>query len=170
MTSSTIPQRDVGLQGHYAGIATRFGAFIVDFVVVATSFAIGGRVFEFVVTALRGHAFSLSDAPVFSRVAFVVWVFIYCAYPLAIAGRTVGLAAAGLRVVRRDGTDLDARHAVVRVLTFPLSFLAFGLGFFLILVDRESRALHDVIAGTVVVYDWDARAARLRLLSKRRAI
>jgi hypothetical protein len=33
-------------------------------------------------------------------------------------------------------------------------------------IGRERRALHDVIAGTTVVYDWDARAARWRLLSR----
>ena len=44
------------------------------------------------------------------------------------------------------------------MLAFPLSFLLFGLGFLLILVQRERRALHDLIAGTAVVYDWDARA------------
>ena len=27
-------------------------------------------------------------------------------------------------------------------------------------------ALHDVIAGTAVIYSWDARAARLRYLSR----
>jgi uncharacterized RDD family membrane protein YckC len=168
MTSSAIPQRDVGLQGHYAGIATRFAAFVIDVVVVATTFAVGGRVFEFVITALRGDRFSLSDAPRFSTVAFIVWALVYCTYPVAVSGRTVGLAAAGLRVVRRDGTDVEGRHALVRVVALPLSFLAFGLGFLLILVNRESRALHDLIAGTAVVYDWDARAARLRLLSKQR--
>jgi hypothetical protein len=49
---------------------------------------------------------------------------------------------------------------------FPLSFLLFGLGFLGILVQRERRALHDLIAGTAVVYSWDARAARLRFLAR----
>jgi AcrR family transcriptional regulator len=48
---------------------------------------------------------------------------------------------------------------------FPLSFLLFGLGFLGILVQREHRALHDLIAGSAVVYAWDARAARLRFLA-----
>ena len=32
---------------------------------------------------------------------------------------------------------------------------------------RGRRALHDVIAGTAVIYSWDARAARLRFLSRK---
>ena len=47
-----------------------------------------------------------------------------------------------------------------------LSFLLFCAGFLGILVQREHRALHDLIAGTAVVYAWDARAARLRFLAR----
>ena len=35
-----------------------------------------------------------------------------------------------------------------------------------ILLGDRRRALHDVIAGTAVIYSWDARAARLRFLSR----
>jgi len=42
-----------------------------------------------------------------------------------------------------------------------------GLGFVGILMGNRRRALHDVIAGTAVIYSWDARAARLRFLSRR---
>jgi hypothetical protein len=54
----------------------------------------------------------------------------------------------------------------VRSLTFPLGFLTVGLGFLGILVQREHRALYDLISGTAVVYAWDARAARLRFLAR----
>jgi hypothetical protein len=52
---------------------------------------------------------------------------------------------------------------------FPFSFLFFGLGLIGIAIGQEHRALHDVAAGSTVVYDWDARAARLRFLAKRTA-
>jgi uncharacterized RDD family membrane protein YckC len=47
-----------------------------------------------------------------------------------------------------------------------LSIVVFGLGFIGILVQRERRALHDLLAGTAVIYSWDARAARLRWLAR----
>jgi uncharacterized RDD family membrane protein YckC len=50
---------------------------------------------------------------------------------------------------------------------YPLSLLFFGFGSLLILFRRDRRALHDLIAGSAVVYAWDARAARLRFLAKR---
>jgi uncharacterized RDD family membrane protein YckC len=73
---------------------------------------------------------------------------------------------AGLHVVRADGSSLKARQGVIRALVFPLSFLLCGLGFLGILVQREHRALHDLIADTAVIYAWDARAARLRFLAR----
>jgi uncharacterized RDD family membrane protein YckC len=69
-------------------------------------------------------------------------------------------------VVRSDGSDVDGRHAALRVAAMPLSFLLFGLGLLLILVHPAQRALHDLIADTAVVYAWDARAARLRFLAR----
>jgi uncharacterized RDD family membrane protein YckC len=71
-----------------------------------------------------------------------------------------------LRAVRADGRDLHTGRAVLRVLAFPLSFLLFGFGFLLILLKRDRRALHDLVAGTAVVYAWDARAAHLRFLAR----
>jgi uncharacterized RDD family membrane protein YckC len=55
---------------------------------------------------------------------------------------------------------------VVRTLALPLSFPFLGLGFAGILQGDRRRALHDAIAGTAVIYSWDARAARLRFLSR----
>jgi uncharacterized RDD family membrane protein YckC len=50
----------------------------------------------------------------------------------------------------------------------PLTFLTLGIGFLPIVLGRHRRALHDLLAGTAVVYSWDARAARLRFLARRR--
>jgi uncharacterized RDD family membrane protein YckC len=167
VTSSHVASASgVGLEGHYAGIATRFGSFVVDLMVIVLLFALGGLVFEFILTVLLGERVRLSEAPLVSSIALGVWAFLYCAYPLATAGRTFGMAALGVRAVRVDGHALDPWHAVVRVVALPLSFLLFGLGFLLIVLRRDRRALHDLIAGTVVVYAWDARAARLRFLAK----
>jgi uncharacterized RDD family membrane protein YckC len=56
---------------------------------------------------------------------------------------------------------------VIRTLTLPFSIALVGLGLVGILVQRERRGLHDLLAGTAVVYGWDARAARLRWLAHR---
>ena len=62
------------------------------------------------------------------------------------------MALAGVQVVTDDGTGASGRRAVVRTLAFPLGFLFPGLGFAGILLGDRRRALHDVIAGTAVIY------------------
>jgi uncharacterized RDD family membrane protein YckC len=156
-----------GLQGHYAGIVTRAGSFALDLFFIVVGFALGGTVAEYVLSALLGTDVNLSDAPVVSVILLVLWAFLYMAYPLTVAGRTLAMAIVGIRAVRTDGHDLERRHAVIRVLALPLSFLLFCFGFLLIVLRRDRRALHDLIAGTAIVYAWDARAARLRFLQKR---
>ena len=99
-------------------------------------------------------------------IAYAVWVFVYFAYSWAASGRTAGMARFGVRVVTDDSTDASGRRAVVRTLALPLSFLFLGPGFAGILLGGRRRALHDVIAGTAVIYSWDAWAARLGFLSR----
>ena len=166
MSSVADPHRDVELQGTYAGIVTRLSGFAIDAAVVLAVFAVAGQGFDYLMTAVLGADVRLRDAPWLSGLALAAWAFFYCAYSLAAGGRTLGMAIVGLRAVNRDGGDLTAGQAVVRVLVTPLSFLVFFAGIWLILFRRDRRALHDVIAKTAVVYGWDARSARLRFLAK----
>lgn len=159
--------RSGDLEGTYAGFVTRFVSLAIDLLIIGLLFSLGGLVAEYVVSVLLREPVHLAESSIAARIALVVWAFTYMAYPLAAAGRTVGMAIVGVRAVRADGRDLDRRHAVVRVIALPLSFLLVGFGFVLILFRRDRRALHDLIASTAVVYAWDARAARLRFLLKR---
>jgi uncharacterized RDD family membrane protein YckC len=167
MITRASPERLVGLQGTYAGFMTRLGGCLIDIVVIFALFSLGGQILEYVASAVFGASFELADWPVVSGLALAGWAFFYCAYPLAVSGRTFGMAVVGVRAVRADGRELTTGRAVVRVLAFPLSFLLFGFGFLLVLLKRDRRALHDLVAGTAVVYGWDARAARLRFLARR---
>jgi uncharacterized RDD family membrane protein YckC len=156
-----------GLEGHYAGIVSRLGAFTIDVVVIAAVFSIAGTVVEYVLAVLMRHPMHLSDAGWFSNVALVVWAAVYYAYPQSVSGRTLGMAIVGLRAVRADGSELRARQAVLRTVCLPLSFLFLGIGFLLSVLRGDRRALHDLLGGSAVVYAWDARAARLRFLARR---
>ena len=167
MTMTVQHGLDAGLEGHYAGIVTRFVAFVIDVITIVVLFALGGLVLEYVLTVMLREPVQLSEARIVSIVALGVWAFLYFAHPLAVSGRTFGMAVVGVRVVRADGSDLGTRRAVVRVLALPLSFLLLCFGILLIALRADRRALHDLIAGSAVVYAWDARAARLRFLARR---
>jgi uncharacterized RDD family membrane protein YckC len=162
------PERDVGQQGHYAGAVTRLFSFLLDALFASIGFWILSWLFTLAINTVTGKEFDPTDYGLITAAAFVVWAFVYAAYPLAVGGRTLGMSIVGLSAVQADGAPIRPRQAVVRVLAFPLSFLVFGLGFIGILIQREHRALHDLIAGTAIVYAWNARAARLRFLAQRK--
>ncbi len=140
--------------------------FFFDVLAVIFLYVIFIQVVQFLVSILSGDTFKVSDLPVASWLILILWAIFYCAYPVAAGGRTFGMAVTGLRVVRPDGTPVGGRGALIRVLALPLSFLTLGVGFLLILLRRDGRALQDLIGGTAVVYGWDARAARLRFLAR----
>jgi uncharacterized RDD family membrane protein YckC len=164
--SPTTPAHSVGAQGHYAGSVSRFIAYAIDLAVSTGAFTLALAGVSYAVQIVSGKHVSWNRQDIAVTVIFVAWEFFYFGYSWAMSGRTLGMAVLGVRVVRADGKAIDPWRGVVRALVFPLSFLLFGLGFLGILVQREHRALHDLIAGTAVIYSWDARAARLRFLAR----
>jgi uncharacterized RDD family membrane protein YckC len=74
-------------------------------------------------------------------------------------GQTPGMGTMGLRLLREDGRRVRLGQALKRVATF---YVTFGLGSLLIPVTERRRALHDIVAGTVVVYDWGAHEREVR--------
>jgi uncharacterized RDD family membrane protein YckC len=154
------PQRAVALQGQYAGSVSRFLAFLVDQLLIALLFAAGAWLSVSALEVVVGRSVTVPSW--FVAVCYASWAFVYVAAQLAATGRTVGKALLGLMVVEAGGESLRVRDALVRTLVFPLSFLLFGVGFLLGLIRRDRRELHDLIAGTAVVYAWDASTAELR--------
>jgi uncharacterized RDD family membrane protein YckC len=153
-------------RGNYAGSVSRFLAYTVDLGVSTGLFTLALAATSFAVQVVTGHSVSWNRSDVVVAIIFAIWQFFYFGYSWAVSGKTFGMAVLGVRVVRADGNILDPWRGVVRSLVFPFSFVFFGAGFLGILVQREHRALHDLIAGSAVIYAWDARAARLRFLAR----
>jgi uncharacterized RDD family membrane protein YckC len=169
MTGTKNPEPEPKLTGHYAGPVTRLVSYVIDAFLVSALFSIVTAGLFWLIELVTGENYDASDAGgVLGGILFLVWIFLYFWGPMAAWGRTLGMAIMGLELVRRDGERAGAGRVAIRVITFPISFLLFGLGFIGILLGREHRALHDVFAGTTIVYAWDARAARLRFLASHR--
>jgi uncharacterized RDD family membrane protein YckC len=165
MTNHT-PAPSVTAQGNYAGSVSRGVAYAIDLFASTAVYTLALAAISYVVQIVTGKQVSWNRQDIVVVVTYVAWEFFYFGYSWAVSGRTFGMAVLGVRVVRADGAVAEPRRGVVRSLVFPLSILLLGLGFLGILVQRERRALHDLIAGTAVVYAWDARAARLRFLAR----
>lgn len=149
------------VSGNYAGAVTRLLAHWVDISVAGFLFVVGSAALDYILTAIIGIDGISDDAGPWRAAAAAVWFFVYWWASVAIAGKTIGKALLGLRVLSRDGDVLSASRAALRALSLPLSYALVGIGFLGIIIGRERRALHDMIAGSAVVYDWGPRTAEL---------
>ena len=63
----------------------------------------------------------------------------------------------GLQVVPLKGGRIGVIRATLRYLGYIVSIIPFFFGFIWILFSRKRQGWHDKIAGTCVVYSWEAR-------------
>ncbi|KTB47530.1 RDD family protein [Dehalogenimonas alkenigignens] len=141
----------------YAGFWRRFGAYIVDAFVIAAFSAFFepllwpdfGRVFEIhtsfdaTIWAAQANALANVMSAILSGAYFAAfWVW---------RGQTLGMMLLGMKVIRSDGTAVDAGHAVIRYLGYIVSIIPLFLGFVWIAFDSRKQGWHDKIADTVVI-------------------
>jgi uncharacterized RDD family membrane protein YckC len=160
------PEMTVGRQGHYAGAISRLVAFGADVGASWGLYLLGTALLNFAVRLVSGHSYTLTNHRVVAFIVLGLWEFLYFSYQWAVSGKTIGMAVFGIQVVTAQGGPISPRQAVLRTLGLGITLLTLGIGFLGIVYQRERRALDDFIAGTAVVYDWDAKAARLRWLAR----
>ena len=132
---------------HRAPFSLRCGALLIDYTLVASVVAFStllARLFS-----ARSAADTTLTVGYLLAVVFAVLNFLVLP---AFTGRTAGKWATGLRVERRDGEPLSFWRALLRhTVGYFVSFAPLGAGFLLAVLNREGRALHDLVADTVVV-------------------
>lgn len=87
-------------------------------------------------------------------VAVAVYPPVYRVGFWTVNGQTPGMALFGLQIVRTDGGSIGLALAIRRWALRVGSILTLGLGFLPILFSARRQALHDRLAGTVVVHAW----------------
>ena len=143
------PQADRSL---YGGIATRAIALATDAALVTVLFMsvtglvalvaslVGGLRPEWLVGALLGSGWLL--------IAGSYFVLFWSA-----AGQTPGMRLLRLRVRDPDGEAPSIGRSMARLLGLVLSIVPLFAGFVPVLFTARRRGLHDLLAGTVVLYD-----------------
>lgn len=150
------------VSGFYGGPVSRVLALAGDISFVTFTFTVGAAVVAWLTATVLGVTFDPTERSGWLwGAAFLGWILLYWWASTAVAGRTPAMLIAGLRIVARDGSPLGPGQALLRSLTLPVSLAFLGLGGIGILIDRERRALHDLVAGSAVVYDWGGRPAEL---------
>lgn len=100
----------------------------------------------------------LSETGTVATVGTAIWVaglllFVANFFLLPLwRGQTLGKMLLGLTILRTDGRRVDLAGVIRRnLLGYAVTALTLGIGFLIAGVNTSGRALHDMIAGTVVV-------------------
>ena len=149
----TRPAVEPHVRGRYRPpFALRCGAWLIDYILIALPVSLS----TFIARLMGGGARIAGGTS--ERVGIIITIILAVldlGILAGIRGQTVGKWTTGLRIERVDGRLLGIGHAFLRhFVGYPVSFFLFGLGFLIVIVSPGGRALHDFIAGTVVVRDY----------------
>jgi uncharacterized RDD family membrane protein YckC len=139
------------LIGHFesAGFGLRYGAWMFDFLITLIAIMF----FTFIVTAVSRQSVVGSNRDIIIVSALTLLLFVINFVVLAGSnGQSAGMRILGIYIVRVDGRPFTIKDAAMRhIIGYPLSSVAFFLGFLWMLWDPRQQGWHDKLAGTIVV-------------------
>ncbi|HEY0360752.1 MAG TPA: RDD family protein [Solirubrobacteraceae bacterium] len=136
----------------YAGLVSRAVALAIDAVALTIGFAVASGVLGLILSLFTAVEVSSPGAVLGAAAMWSLVVGGYFVLFWTLTGETPGMRLMALRVIDRDGGPLGFGQALLRLVGAILAAIPFFAGYLLILVDDRRRGLHDMIAGTTVVY------------------
>jgi uncharacterized RDD family membrane protein YckC len=149
----------VVLDSHAASVASRLLAALLDLVVLGAVVFVGALTTVGIIGSTRSEA-----AANVGMIAFLVTITLVL--PITVdtlsRGRSLGKAAAGIRIVRDDGGPIVFRQAFVRALTGIVElWITFGMvATICSMVHPQGKRVGDILAGTYAVRVRGAAKAR----------
>ncbi len=135
----------------FAGFWKRFIAYIVDGILFFVLFSI-------VVSLLGGSMFSVVTSPEAAFAAAGIYLFYYPGWWLyfalmesSSAQATIGKKVMGIKVTDKFGQPLSFAHATGRHFSAFVTQFTLTIGYMMAGFTARKQALHDMIAGTLVV-------------------
>ncbi|MCT8136742.1 RDD family protein [Anaerobacillus sp. CMMVII] len=124
-----------------AGFGERFFAQILDFLII------------FLPIGILSYTISGELTLPFDILMFLYGIIL----PVVWKGYTVGKKIMGIRIVKMNGDQVGIGTMLLRNLVSGLIYtLTFGIGsivsFFMVIFREDKRAIHDLIAGTIVTF------------------
>lgn len=133
-------------RGHpYAGFWRRFAAYLIDSLLLG---AVQGSI-TLLVATIAPHDLR-AQVNVLPVSILVTWAY-FSLMESSPAQATVGKIALGIYVTDREGDPIDFRRASIRYWAKVISTLTLMLGWLMAAFTRDKRALHDYLAGTLVL-------------------
>ncbi len=163
----TLPEETLDIQTpenvafgyQIAGIGSRFLASLLDTMIVVLLQVVVLIVLTLIIRSVDGSVFSDQISAwvyaIFGLVAAVFYWGYYVFFEMLWNGQSPGKRWVGLRVIRGDGTPITLSESLIRNLARLVDFLpaAYGIGIVTMFIDKQSRRLGDLAAGTLVVQD-----------------
>lgn len=136
----------------YAPPLVRLAAYILDWAICG---GVAGVIVVGAILVLK----QVKPDPAVATLSFLgvlagllLWILNYFVGKIAREGATPMMKALGIKVTRADGGAVGGGRAFGRLLMIGLvTQFTFGLGHVVAFFDKERRALHDMVCGTVVI-------------------
>jgi uncharacterized RDD family membrane protein YckC len=157
------------LQGQYAGVVTRGIAVFIDLGILSISLFVFNQVFllglEFLgvptdctTPEASGLYYWACFGATWIRLGVTALLApLYYLFFWTLGGQTPGKALMGVRIVRLDGNAMTFGRSLRRLIGYAVCIATVGLGFLWAVIDDKRQGWDDKIAGTCVVYSWEAR-------------
>lgn len=153
-------------RGHYAGFASRLIAVIIDFLILALVLAITFLLYDVLLKNIATGSKLIWGRPMQETPSLSVFVTVivvsitsafYFIFLWTTIGSTIGGVILGIKLVNSKGKNPNIWQAFIRyVFEFGLILLG-AIGSLGIIFGRQRRAFFDLVAGTHVIYNWEAR-------------
>jgi uncharacterized RDD family membrane protein YckC len=141
----------------YAGFWIRLVAYVIDFILVYAMAFIGGLIVGFIIGIAASGTSNDQGVKELAQAAgalvgLAVGLFYFIYFPSGSWQATPGKRIVGIHLIRADGGRVTGLLALGRYLSYLISSLTLGIGFFMIGWNKEKKGLHDIICGTRVIY------------------
>jgi len=127
----------------YAGFWTRFLAALLDGIIITIINILVGFVLGLLLGKNAANLASLVGV-------LIVWLY-YALQESSEKQATLGKQALGIVVIDMEGKRIDLVKATIRYFSKIISGVIFGIGYIMAAFTEKKQALHDMIAGTLVV-------------------
>ena len=152
--SNSVDRNDIV----YAGFVRRFAALLLDgLILIIPGFLIGmllGIPFALLISGYDERTKASMQLLFGFVVGLILRALYFAILHSSMHQATFGKRALGIKVVDDNGRRLTFKHALGRWFASGLSFLMLYVGFLMAAFTDRKRALHDMVAGTLVVDHW----------------
>ena len=144
----------------YAGFLRRWAAFFVDEIIIGIPMMVVFVILGVVGAAAGSGGGDGSDAAagvlvLLAYPIYYAWKAVYYAgQESSVHQATLGKRLLGIKVTDDRGERLSFGHALGRWFGAALSYITIYIGFLMAAFTERKQALHDMVAGTLVVDRW----------------